>query len=97
MWGKYTGGLPFVFAAWVSNQPLPDTFLHNFNTALKKGLDAIPELIYILPTEYFKFDLKAYFTQHISFNFDDKKKEALSRFLKEMDEVVITKSIETSF
>lgn len=82
-WMQYTG-LPFVFAAWVSNKPLPADFVARFNEALKQGLEHIPQLIYILPTEYFAFDLKAYFTEHISYTLDAAKKQGLQRFLYEL-------------
>jgi chorismate dehydratase len=84
IWRDYTGGLPFVFAAWVANRPLPSDFIAQFNRALQAGLDHIPQLIYILPTQYFGFDLTEYFTQNISYTFDGLKKQALKRFLKEL-------------
>jgi chorismate dehydratase len=77
-------GLPFVFAAWVSTKPLPKTFLHDFNAALALGLEHIPELMYILPTEYFAFDLKAYFTHYISYDLDKSKRAGLALFLSEI-------------
>jgi chorismate dehydratase len=84
IWQNYTGGLPFVFAAWVSNRKLPAEFIKQFNHALHKGLDHIPELIYILPTQEAGFDLKEYFTHHISYDLDAAKKAALKRFLQEI-------------
>jgi chorismate dehydratase len=84
IWQKYTGGLPFVFAAWVSNRKLPAEFIRQFNHALHKGLEHIPELIYILPTQEAGFDLKEYFTHHISYDLDAAKKIALQRFLQEI-------------
>jgi chorismate dehydratase len=35
-WKKMTG-LPFVFAAWVSNKPLDDHFIQNFNAPMNLG------------------------------------------------------------
>jgi chorismate dehydratase len=84
IWQRYTGGMPFVFAAWVSNRKLPADFIKQFNTALHRGLEHIPELIYILPTQEAGFDLKEYFTHHISYDLDAAKKSALQRFLKEI-------------
>ncbi len=83
-WNDYTG-LPFVYAAWVSNQPLDNTFLTLFNEALSNGLEHIPKLIYLLPSPQPGFDLHNYFTNNISYNFDDNKRKALSRFLMEMN------------
>lgn len=88
-WENYTGGLPFVFAAWVSNRPLPETFLKKFNTALQAGLNHIPELIYLLPTQENGFDLKEYFTKYISYDFDAQKHKALRRFLSEINSNVV--------
>jgi chorismate dehydratase len=84
IWAKYTEGSPFVFAAWVSNRKLPADFIKQFNAALHRGLEHIPELIYILPTQEAGFDLKEYFTHHISYDLDAAKKAALQRFLKEI-------------
>lgn len=79
-WKSMTG-LPFVFAAWVSNQPLPEAFIQDFNAALKVGLEHIPELIYLLPTPSHSFDLKEYFTKYISYELDEQKRLALKTFL----------------
>jgi len=43
-WIQYTG-LHFVFAAWVSNKPLPDNFIIEFNAANKLGLQHIDEVV----------------------------------------------------
>jgi chorismate dehydratase len=83
-WNDYSG-LPFVYAAWVSNRPLDDTFLTLFNQALSNGVDHIPKLVYLLPTPQPGFDLQEYFTNNISYNFDSNKRKALSRFLSEMN------------
>lgn len=80
-WMAHTG-LPFVFAAWVSNQPLSAPFLNAFNAALKKGIELIPQLMYLLPSPHPDFDLKEYFTKHISYELDEAKKKALEFFLK---------------
>lgn len=84
IWAKYTEGMPFVFAAWVSNRKLPFEFIQEFNKALQLGLEHIPQLIYILPTQEAGFDLKEYFTHHISYDLDAAKKLALQRFLTEI-------------
>lgn len=89
IWHKWTG-LPFVFAAWVSNKKLPDDFIEKFNEALHIGLEHIQELIYILPTQYFHFDLKEYFTKNISYNLDEAKKLGLKRFLSEIKELELS-------
>ncbi len=79
-WKKHTG-LPFVFAAWVSNKELSQSFISNFNAALKSGIDNIPQLINLMPTSSSDFDLNNYFTNHINYELDLPKKEALALFL----------------
>ncbi len=74
-------GLPFVFAAWVSNKPLPEDFVAEFNEALQLGINAIPELIYLIPRPHPQFDLQEYYTQNISYQLDDDKRKALQLFL----------------
>ena len=86
-WLKHTG-LPFVFAAWVSNRPLPKTFVTKLNYALQLGLEEIPQLMYLLPSPHPDFDLKAYFTNYISYVLDEPKKKALDIFLEELDPVL---------
>lgn len=80
-WKAFTG-LPFVFAAWVSNKKLPDDFVADFNRATGAGLLAIDEIVANNP--YPLFDLKKYFTQHISYTLDDKKKQGLQLFLEKL-------------
>ncbi len=84
-WQLWTG-LPFVFAAWVSNKKLDNDFIKQFNQALHLGLEHIQELIYILPTQYFHFDLKEYFTKNISYDLTEAKRAGLQRFLAEIKE-----------
>lgn len=82
-WTDHTG-LPFVFAAWVSNRPLEPEFINQFNLALQRGLEEIPQLIYLLPTPHSGFDLKTYFTRYISYELDEHKKLGLARFLEKL-------------
>jgi chorismate dehydratase len=78
-WHSYTG-LPFVFAAWVSTVKLRTSFLRQFNDALSNGIANIPKLIYLIPSPDPNFDLKEYFSKHISYQLNAKKKEALQLF-----------------
>lgn len=80
IWMQHTG-LPFVFAAWVSNRPLDEQFVSQFNLALQRGVEEIPQLIYLMPTPSADFDLQTYFTKYISYRLDDEKRRALSLFL----------------
>lgn len=81
VWLKQTG-LPFVFAAWVTNQQLSADFLKGFNEALAMGLASIPQLVALMPDEYSSFNLTNYFTENIDYQWDNNKRKALDLFLK---------------
>lgn len=80
-WLNYTG-LPFVFAAWVANQPLPEAFIAAFDDANELGLHHLPEVIAENP--FPAYDLHTYYTQNISYKLDEEKRKGLNRFLKEL-------------
>ena len=86
-WMRFTC-LPFVFAAWVSTRVLETAFIREFNNALALGLAHIPQLIYLLPTPTSGFDLKEYFTHHISYHLDKDKKKGLELFLDSISPVI---------
>ncbi len=79
-WTKWTG-LPFVFAAWVSNNSLPKDFINQFNEALQLGISHTKEVAKNLQASYPTFDVHQYFTNYISYNMDSLKKKALTLFL----------------
>jgi chorismate dehydratase len=78
-WMKFTG-LPFVYAAWVANKVIPQSFADDFNTALKFGLDNRKILLEQLPQDS-SFDLEDYLMHKLDFELTDKKREALALFL----------------
>ena len=78
-WKNHTG-LPFVFAAWVSNKPLPAGFIADFNAANQYGLDRMDDVIKENP--YDDFDLEKYYTQFIQYRLDDTKRKGLNEFLR---------------
>jgi chorismate dehydratase len=80
-WIDHTG-LPFVFAAWVANKPLPHEFVGAFNEANRWGLDRIPEVLRHI--EYPVYDLNKYFTQNISYLLDAEKRKGLEMFLDKL-------------
>lgn len=80
-WKEYTG-LPFVFAAWISNKELPASFLLEFNEALGKGFDQLDEIVN--GSTFPAYDLETYFTKNISYNLDLDKREALNLFLSKV-------------
>src|SRR6218665_991881 len=76
-WQKFTQ-LPFVFACWVANKKLPDTFLSSFNEALQAGLDSRPQLIAeITAGKKYNTDIDTYLNKSISYDLSDAKKQAL--------------------
>ncbi len=80
-WKDLTG-LPFVFAAWISNKKLDDDFIQPFNAATSAGMHALDAIIAQNP--YPLFDLKKYFTEYISYTLDDRKKQGLKLFLQKL-------------
>ena len=80
-WKKFTG-LPFVFAAWVSNKKLDENFINSFNEANSKGLQNLPEIVAQNPFEL--FDLNAYFSSYINYFFDEKKETGMKLFLQKL-------------
>jgi chorismate dehydratase len=82
-WRAITG-LPFVFAAWVSTQKLPDDFIKTFNEANELGLQHIDEIAAQTPFDI--YDLKKYYTVHLSYRLDERKREGMKRFLQIINE-----------
>ncbi len=74
--------LPFVFAVWISNEQLPPELTTPFCRALAWGLDRKAGSL-----EFFKEklpvceDCLGYLEKNISYAFDERKKEGLSKFL----------------
>ncbi len=86
-WQKLTG-LPFVFACWVSNKKLPDSFISEFNAALKFGIDNRPALITELTKENnYATDIAYYLNEQIKYDFDEDRKKALGLFLEYIKEL----------
>lgn len=81
VWKNHTG-LPFVFAAWIANKPLPADFKARFNEANQQGLSQIEAVVKENP--FPAYDLQAYYTKCISYFLDDEKKEGLKLFLHKL-------------
>ena len=77
-WKEYTG-LDFIFAAWVANKELPESFLKSFNEANAVGLQHLDEIVAENPFPY--YDLKMYYTDNIKYFLDENKKRGLNKFL----------------
>ncbi|MCX6231425.1 MAG: menaquinone biosynthesis protein [Bacteroidetes bacterium] len=79
-WIQFTS-LPFVFAAWVANKEIPDTFVTDLNAALKFGINHINETV----SAYKKsipstIDAKDYFINNISYQLDEAKRKGMALF-----------------
>ena len=77
-WIDFTG-LPFVFAAWVANKPLDETFIKAFNNANAAGFNHLAEVVAANP--YPLYNLHTYYTQNISYRLTDNKRKGLDLFL----------------
>ena len=80
-WKAYSG-LPFVFAAWVANKPLPEEFMKAFDIANAYGLDKLDEVIALIPASQQVYDLYKYYTENISYELTDEKRAGLKLFLE---------------
>ena len=80
-WKQHTG-LPFVFAAWISNKLFDNEFIAEFDMANNWGLQNIDEIVRLNP--YNAFNLKDYYTKHISYNLTDEKRMGLQTFLNKI-------------
>jgi chorismate dehydratase len=81
-WRSITG-LPFVFAAWVSTRPLPEEFIRLFDEANSLGLEYIDDIVANTPFDL--YDLKKYYTLHLSYQLDERKKKGMAKFLQLID------------
>lgn len=77
-WKAFTG-LPFVFAAWVANKPLPENFIRLFNAANAAGLEHLDDVIAANP--FAPYDLNTYYRNNISYLLDDGKRQGMALFL----------------
>jgi chorismate dehydratase len=77
-WDTFTG-LPFVFAAWISNKALPADFVGRFDAANGMGLEQIDKVIAENP--FSAFDLRRYFTRHLDYRLGDPELKGLEKFL----------------
>jgi chorismate dehydratase len=84
-WKELTG-LPFLFAAWVSNKKLPQPFCNTFNAVTKAGLGHIEEIVAQNPFD--AFSLEDYYSNCIKFRIDLRMHEALTLFLTKLNNVI---------
>lgn len=84
-WKKFTG-LPFVYAAWVSNKKLNDDFIHSFNDANAFGLNRISQVVEENP--FSNFILRNYYRYNIQFDLNDDKRQGMKLFLEKLKKLV---------
>lgn len=75
-------GLPFVFAAWVSNKPMTANFIEKFNEANNFGLNNLEEVV--KENTFNDYDLHKYYTENILFKPEFDKLEIITIFLKKL-------------
>jgi chorismate dehydratase len=80
-WKELTG-LPFVFAAWISNKRISPDFITEFNKATSLGLQHIDSIVKSI--DYKDADLDDYYKNRINFVVDEEKKKALDLFLSKL-------------
>jgi chorismate dehydratase len=81
-WKGFTG-LPFVFAAWISNKRLDPRFIMAFDEANRQGILHIDDVVAENP--YPLFDLHEYFTKHLDYRLDALKRKGLEKFLSYLE------------
>jgi chorismate dehydratase len=84
IWQKMTG-LPFVFAAWVSNTRLPQDFIVAFNKALENSLTDIDKTIALEGDNYQNCENPEDYLNHkISYLLDAEKQKGMALFLEKI-------------
>lgn len=78
-WQNMTG-LPFVFAAWIANKKLPESFIQKFDEATGEGLKHLKEIANANPFQ--NFDLEKYYTKNIDYRLDAAKIQGMKLFLE---------------
>ena len=87
-WKQYSG-LPFVFACWTANKQIDNTFINEFNEALKLGVNNIDGVVNMFGNTgaITGKTLKTYLIENIDYNFNEEKKAGLKLFLELMGEL----------
>lgn len=79
---KTLTGLPFVFAAWIANKKLPQSFVSEFNNAIKFGIQNLDSVV--AENYYQNYNIETYFKQNIKYDFDEEKRKGLDLFLSKI-------------
>ena len=80
-WKQFTG-LPFVFAAWISNKPLAADFITQFNAANRLGCDNLEKVVALHPFD--DYDLHKYYTTNIIFEPKFDRHDVITLFLNKI-------------
>jgi chorismate dehydratase len=83
---KALTGLPFVFAAWISNKKLNDKFIANFNKANAIGFNHLQKVIEQNPFDI--YSLKKYYAENISYALDGEKRKGLNLYLQKLQTII---------
>lgn len=84
-WKLHTG-LPFVFAAWVSNKPMTISFIKKFNEANSLGLRNLDKVIEGISNLMInQFNIHDYFTLFIKYDLSSQKKQGMELFLSTLN------------
>jgi chorismate dehydratase len=78
-WKSLTG-LPFVFAAWISNKPMDESFVRKFDDANRLGIQQVDAVVAENP--YHFFNLHEYFTQYLNYHLGKEQRTGLEKFLQ---------------
>jgi chorismate dehydratase len=82
-WRSHTQ-LPFVFATWVTQTELSQSFIHDFNEANQLGFMHIDTII----KEYgsaTKYDLNTYYTHNIAYQLTEERRNGMQLFLRKVE------------
>ena len=91
-WFNYSR-LPFVFAVWAARKNVSEQFEAVFNDALEFGVENISEIARMELSNYPEVDIYDYFTNNISFEYDELKQAGMKKFLelaKKLEPVELT-------
>jgi chorismate dehydratase len=83
-WKQHTG-LPFIFAAWISNKKIEKKIIQQFEKANSLGLLHIDEVI---KANENSINLKIYYTQNIKFEFTREMSEVIRLFLNKINNLI---------
>ncbi len=82
-WKKMTG-LPFVFAAWISNKKLDPDWVKAFDEANSFGVQHMDLVLEGLTNDI--FNLKEYYTRYLRYELDSGKEKGMEAFLEKIQE-----------